>query len=214
MTQVGNVYQFTVFIPPFAAPGSWLPEFSVSDLAGNITSYTYSQLAGIGYDLALGLLVLEEETVLANETVTTDPENDGATPLEPFEASVTSPVEGVVSITQLDLTDPVSTNDYQVFNQQYDIDAPEATAADPLVLRFSVDASSLAGQTAETVEVFRNGVLVNDCTDPEDAVPDPCVAERNTLGDGDVELVVRTSRASIASTERSRVDDPKSLVRP
>ncbi len=84
-----------------------------------------------------------------------------------------------------------------MFDQQYDIEAPAATPENPIELRFRVDASSLQGQTAQTLVVFRNGSLVENCITPGITDPDPCVTQRNTLGDGDVELVVLTSHASV-----------------
>ena len=53
---------------------------------------------------------------------------------------------------------------------------------------------------AGTVKLFRNGVIVGECTGaPGVAAPDPCVATRQTLMDGDIQLTARTSSASIWS---------------
>ncbi len=194
---VNDIYQYTVYLPPYAATGEWLPELITTDLATNARTLTHTDLLGLGYDLALSVETNEQETVADDGNVNTDPENDGATPAEPFEASVTTPVGGDISITQVALTEPVSTNDYLVFDQQYDINAPEATVENPLLLSFRVDASKLGDLTAETVLVFRNGTLVENCLVPGVTDPDACVDIRATLPDGDVELTVRTSHASI-----------------
>lgn len=192
----GEDYQYTVFIPPFAATGEWLPRFVTYDAAGNTQTLEHADLLNLGFDLKMNLVANESATVDVDEGVSTDTDNSGATETEPFTASIVTPVAGEVSISQVDLTEPISANDYLVFDQQYDIDAPDSTPEAPLELRFRVDQSQLSGQTAETVVVFRNGVLVENCLVSGVTDPDPCVTERNTLGDGDVELVVLTSHAS------------------
>jgi hypothetical protein len=196
-SEQGNARQFTVTLPAFAATGVWLPQIITYDLAGNMQVLNHADLLNLGYNLEFNFLSSDTETVGAGGSITTDPENDGATPAEPFEAALTSPFAGDVSISQVELTNPVSSNDYLVFDQQYDIEAPEATPENPIELRFRVDASSLEDQTAQTLVVFRNGSIVQNCIVPGVTDPDPCVTERNTLGDGDVELVVLTSHASI-----------------
>lgn len=196
-TFIGDTHQYTVYFPPFAATGLWLPQLTTYDLAGNTQVLSHTDLVALGYNIHLSISTNEQETVGENGSVDTDTENDGATPVDPFEASVTTPVAGDVSITQVSLTEPIGSNDYLLFDQQYSINAPETIPEDPLILNFKIDASALQGQTAQTVVVFRNGVLVEDCIVPGVTDPDPCIDSRNTLGDGDVELVVRTSVASI-----------------
>jgi hypothetical protein len=93
---------------------------------------------------------------------------------------------------------------FQVVGKAVEISAPAATAGDRLVFTFRLDAAAIPpGHTATTVVVLKNCVAVADCTGPG-ATPDPCVATRVTLGDGDVQLGVRTSSAStwtfVAST--------------
>ena len=193
----GTTYQFNVIFPFFASTGVWLPELATSDLAGNMETLSHTDLVGLGYDLTIDIKANESGTVASGGSVTTDIDGDGATPAAPFEAEVVTPVAGEISITQVALTEPVSANDFLVYDQQYDITAPTASAESPLVLTFTIDSGSLAGQTASTVQVFRNGEIVEDCLGSSIADPDPCVTQRNTLGDGDVELVVNTSEASI-----------------
>jgi len=193
----GASYQYTVSFPEHAATGEWLPRVTSEDLAGNHEALEYLDLVGLGFDLALNFVSNESDTVGVGGSVTTDTEGDGATVSDPFEATVTSPVAGNVSIAQVELTNPVSSNDFQVFDQQYDITAPAATASDPLIFEFTIDSGSLLGQTDQTVVVFRNGELVEECTDVNYAIPDPCVSERATLGDGDVVITVRSTQASI-----------------
>lgn len=193
----GGVYQYTAFMPVYAATGLWLPEVITSDFAGNNQTLTHNDLLNLGIDLSVNIVTSETDTVASDEQVTTDTDNDGATVTQPFVAAVTTPTGGEITITQVDLTDPVSTNDFMVFDQQYDIVAPDASVEDPLVLSFTVDSSQLGELTAENIVVFRNGELIQECTDLLQAIPDPCVAERNTLVDGDVQIVVRSTHASI-----------------
>jgi hypothetical protein len=78
------------------------------------------------------------------------------------------------------------------------ITAPDATIAEPLVLVFVLDVSHIpAGQSADTLAVFRNGAYVLACTGAAgEADPDPCVSDRQTLPDGDAQITVLTSQAS------------------
>jgi hypothetical protein len=127
------------------------------------------------------------------DTVTT---STTATPADPIGTSVTTPMEGLVEINE-GTTAAQPPGNYSFLGQQVLISAPAATAADPLVLEFTLDASLIpAGTTASNLQVFRNGALVPNCTAPTAASPDPCVATRVALAGGDVELTVRTSQAS------------------
>ena len=82
--------------------------------------------------------------------------------------------------------------------QQVTISAPAATAADPLVIAFRLDASLIPeGHRRQTIEVFKNGVLVPPCAgDTGVAEPDPCVSGRTALHGGAVLIEVLTSTAS------------------
>ncbi|MDO8265693.1 MAG: PxKF domain-containing protein, partial [Candidatus Saccharibacteria bacterium] len=204
----GNTYQYTIFLPLYAATGVWLPVLESNDMAGNHITLTHEDLLALGFDLSLNFLTNETEEVVANGNITTDNEGNGATITEPFEASVTTPVAGQVSISQVALTEPLGSNDYLVFDQQYDISAPAATVENPLILNFTIDQSQLNGQNASTVVAFRNGTVVEDCINPNVTSPDPCISHRNTLAGGDVELVVRTSHASVWSLGYPAVTGP------
>ena len=104
---------------------------------------------------------------------------------------------GTVSIAVTGTTEPAPSG-FSFLGQQVNITAPDATAANPLVFVFQIDASLLpAGVDVTTISVFRNGSLVADCDiEVTGASPDPCVASRVTLGSGAAELTVRTSEAS------------------
>lgn len=137
-----------------------------------------------------------EQTVSAGGTSTMDSESDGATSADPIETALTSPTAGTVTMTE-------STNigisiGYTFLGGRVVIAAPTATAANPLVVVFQIDASLIpAGQTKDTIQIFRNGVLVPNCTGtPGTASPDPCVSSRVDLAGGDVQITVLTSTAS------------------
>lgn len=134
---------------------------------------------------------------VAGEKVTTDPAGDGATADDPVETSVTTPVAGTITIEEGPITETAPSL-YQFFGQQVNITAPVASAADPLVFTFRLDSSVVPpGETKDTVQVFRNGARVPDCTATDgSATPDPCMSSRVGYGDGDIGFTIRTSRAS------------------
>lgn len=136
----------------------------------------------------------------AGATVSNDPAGAGATADAPLRAAVSVPAAGtagrvVVLTGAAPATGPAG---YALLGQEVRITAPAQTAADPLVLTFTLDASLLpAGISAGALTVFRNGTAVADCTaSGAAAAPDPCVASRTALAGGDVRLVGRTSQAS------------------
>ena len=102
---------------------------------------------------------------------------------------MTSPNGGPVTITEAPTNDlPPSGSGYAFLGRQLDIEAPDATTADPLILAFTIDAEVLTSVdpdlTAYTVMLFRNGTPVPECTsDTTDplATPDPCVSLRDPL---------------------------------
>ncbi len=133
---------------------------------------------------------------LAGETVTTDGEGDGATADDLIETSVTTPNAGPITIEESASTSVSS--GYSLLGHQVTISAPDATATSPLVLVFRVDASAIpAWYELGWIGIVRNGAWVGDCTGAAGAAtPDPCLARRERLADGDVQLTIRTSRAS------------------
>jgi hypothetical protein len=122
---------------------------------------------------------------------------DGPTPSDPVATTVTSPTGGAVSIAEGPVTEPSSAG-YEFFGQQIEITAPSATPADPLVIRFDIDASIVpVGQDETTIAMMRNGVAVPNCTGADgEADPDPCISDRSIDGDGDISITVLTSQAS------------------
>lgn len=105
-------------------------------------------------------------------------------------ASLTSPVGGLAAIVPKPAGD---LEGYELLGSAYEIVAPDATPADPLVIEFRVPAE---GVVAEELVVMRNGAEVAPCSAPEIAEPDPCAEE--PVPDGtDLVIRVRTSRASV-----------------
>jgi hypothetical protein len=126
----------------------------------------------------------------------------GAPPSEQLETSVTIVrlQGGKVSIAETLVSQP-HPNGFQLFGQQANISAPSALSpTNPLVIEFTLDASLIpAGETHNTIQVFRNGEGVPNCTG-SGANPNPCVAARDTLvgpAAGDIHLVVMTTQSSI-----------------
>jgi hypothetical protein len=130
------------------------------------------------------------ESATGSGSVSTDGEGDGATAADPIETTVVSPVPGTVSIDERQAS-AVSPSGLTVLGWQVQISAPAASSAAPLRLTFELDASLVAGLDPLTIQVSRNGLVVDPCAG------DPCVARRALQPDGDLELVVLTSAASL-----------------
>ena len=143
-------------------------------------------------------------SVPSGGTATTDTEGDGATPADTIETWLTLPAGGsggVVNIAEMPTTAGPPTG-FTFLGVQVSLAAPGATAANPLVVRFRLDASIVPpGANENTVQVFRNGTQVVSCTVPDGtANPDPCVSARIRHADLDVEVVVLTSAASLGTS--------------
>ena len=124
--------------------------------------------------------------------------NTSTSPDDPVGASVTTPLAGTVTIDEVAATTP-DPSGYSLLGQEVQITAPSASAADPLVLEFRLDASVLPpGADETTAQAFRDGAQIADCDAGagSSAAPDPCVAARTATPGGGVELTVRTSQAS------------------
>lgn len=136
--------------------------------------------------------------VAAGGTLTTDIEGDGATADDPLEVMLTTPIGGRVSLTERAAsgTPPVG---FQFLNFEVVIEAVDGDPDRPLILGFIVYPGHLPpGSTPNTVQIFRNGVLVSNCDNTAGiASPDPCVARRSVLANGNFFLQALTSAASI-----------------
>jgi uncharacterized delta-60 repeat protein len=113
-------------------------------------------------------------------------------------AEVTTPVAGTVSFTK---TGGTAVAGHRLLGGMT-ITAPAGTAANPLKLRFSVDASSVPlTLPVGAVAVLKDKAEVADCEGSSTAAPDPCVLSRNRTGDV-ITVTVLTSTASPWSLTR------------
>jgi hypothetical protein len=188
-----------ITLPPYAESGTWTPRVTVSDRAGNLLDLSSGALGTAGEPAQFSIFKNNAAHVAAGGSLTSDVENDGATPTDPVEATVTTPVEGDVSIVAIDssaITD--ATNGYTFFGRQMTIVAPVASVEGPLSISFRIDASKVpSGQTAADLQVVKNGSILPACLDGTTANPDACVYSRQTLGDGDIEVSVHSTTASV-----------------
>jgi hypothetical protein len=139
-------------------------------------------------------------------TLTTDTSGAGATSDVPVQTSITIPQgeSGTVSVAQRPIVTITPLTSYNFLGRELQIEAPLATADNPLVLTFTIDSTLLAQQGADytTVQIVRTSidgtsVVLPDCDASTTAAsPDPCVAARAQSGD-DAVVTVRTSHASI-----------------
>ena len=181
VNSVPDNFDGTISPDGYQFAGNWVYDFGV--LSGTFT------------------LGLATETVAASAvtTLTTDSGGTGATPSDPLQTTVASTTAGDLSISQ-GTASGGNQNGYQLLDRVVKIDAPPATTSSPLSFSFELDASSLNGATATDLAVFRNGVQLVDCTGPADtASPDPCISSRVDLPNGNVQIAVLTSAASIWS---------------
>ena len=135
--------------------------------------------------------------VLPGFGTSTDPADKGPTAGTPSTASVTLPSGGDARLTR----QPVSTQPplgYSILGQQFEIVAPDASAENPLILRFRIHSSLLSPDfQVDELEVMRDGAMVENCSGaPGAAAPDPCVAERRLAADGSALITVLSSHAS------------------
>lgn len=113
----------------------------------------------------------------------------------PVATSITSPVAGTIRIVESQ-TAGSPPSGYESLGVRVAIEAPDATAADPLIFTFRFFASLLPPEPS-LVTLTRNGVVVPPCTGtPGTADPDPCESTRSILGDGDLSITALTSHAS------------------
>ena len=131
--------------------------------------------------------------------MSTDSGGTGATPSDPVETTITTPNAGTVSIHEGSVTESAPSG-FSFFGQQVDITAPPATPQAPLEIGFDLSAALLPpGQSAATIEVFKDGALVPECPGATTAPPGggACVSGRETVPpDGNVHLTVLTTSAS------------------
>jgi ABC-type transport system substrate-binding protein len=171
------------------------PVIPVADLQidGFFSTRVGCQVFNPIYGIDFGRLC-ERTSVAAGGTYST---GSGTTASDPVQTSVTSPQAGSVSVTSG--PGATSVTGYNLLGSDVSVQAPVASAGDPLSLSFELDPTLLASQgaTVDSVTVFRNGAAVADCsTSDGTATPDPCVSSRTTELSGDALITVLTSHAS------------------
>jgi cysteine-rich repeat protein len=162
-----------------------------------------------GDGCAADCLSLEEESAGgavggSTLTITTDTEADGATPSDPVETTLSAPpgtLSGTLAITE-QTAPPIAPAGFVFMGTLVTVTAtdivPAPTATTPLTLSFLIDASVIpAGQSENTIEIRKDGDAVAACTGAAgEASPDPCVAVRESLPDGDIGLTIMTTTLS------------------
>ena len=114
---------------------------------------------------------------------------------DPVQTTVTAPVGGTVAISEQP-AQPAQAG-YRMLGWQVTVEAPAATAENPLSLSFTLHAGLVDGFDPASVTPFRDGVPVQRCPVSDGtATPDPCVAAAAADGDGDVTVTVLSSHAS------------------
>ncbi len=130
-----------------------------------------------------------------------------ATADDPVSTTVAVPVGGQATISEGSTTTGTPPAGYAFFGQQVDISVLDISASppqplvrpdtDPLRLTFVLDSTLLGTTDPATVQVFRDGAAIADCTGAAGvASPDPCIASRTADAAGDVTLSVLTTHAS------------------
>ena len=132
----------------------------------------------------------------------TDIPTEAGTSLDAGTASATSPLsfrlsEIPASASMSALVDdlPSTPPDRVLLGQHVEIEGVASTQTAPMRLEMRAYSPALPdGLTGLTADVFRDGVVVPDCTVPSDAVaaPDPCIYDRSESGD-QATISVRTS---------------------
>lgn len=147
-------------------------------------------LGDIGVFVALVASSSAAGSVTPGSPLTTDAGAPGPTALDPLATTVAVPdgaPAGITGSIAESTTTPPQTADFSFLGQSIVIDlavagGPYTTSqSSPIVLEFSLDASVLnpAGVTEQTLDIFRNGVLVGECPGATTlASPNPCVASR------------------------------------
>src|SRR4029079_18353380 len=131
------------------------------------------------------------------------------TPTDPLASAVTTPSAGTVQIAQGVISASQPPSGYTFLNQQVNITilnqaGTELTAstASPIRMAFTIDGTLLLpGENENTIQVFRNGVLIPNCLG-QASIPaanlDPCVTAREDgpALNNDVRITILTPPAS------------------
>ncbi len=148
---------------------------------------------------AVGELTIAANAAPGSEVNSDDGEGDGATAGDPVETAITTSTgaaAGEVTLFETTQQTPPPMG-FDILGAVMQITAPTGTTANPLTFVFRIDSSLTSGQTLASVELRRNGVIVDPCTDvpPQPIDPNPCVFDRSMVGD-DFQISAYSSAAS------------------
>lgn len=150
------------------------------------------------------------QSVAAGGTVSTSTGGGTASPSDPVNTSITTPVAGTVSIQETSVSQPEPTG-FSFFGQQVNIEAPQASVQNPLSLKFVVDSSLMPeGANYANLQLFRDGVRIEPCdsgSSSTTASPDPCIKQRSQI-DGDASITVLSSHASAWNLAVAKANTP------
>lgn len=191
---VGNTLSGTVgctsFSATLAASGGPV-SISGTEQASGTLSGTWSG-AGLTGTWVAGPVFAQ----VSNPSTTSLSTGSSTSSTDPIQATVTSPTAGPISIATA-VAIGTSLPGYTMLDTFVQITAPTATDTNPLALTFLLDPSVTNGQAASSIIVFQNGAAVGTCTATSPISPDPCESSAVTLANGDMQITVLTSSASV-----------------
>ena len=140
------------------------------------------------------------DEVAPGGTLTTDTEDDGVTPDDLLETTVTTSIEGDAgTVSILEHTNiGIAGEHFTFLGLQSFIEAPEGSAGSPILVEFLIHSSQMPNIPLGELRVLRHGVPVELCEAGagDAAVPEPCVATQELTGTGDGRIVVRTAEVT------------------
>lgn len=205
---VNTERMMTVTVTAPASPQRLVSSFSATHI---VPPFILDPNSSNGIDPYATWVVSEtvpSQTVAAGGSLTSDTEGDGSTVSDPVETTVQTGTGGAVSIFENAQNGPTGATQWTFLGVEVVISAPAGSTSDPLKLTFRIDSEFLRGLPAGQVDVWRNygNTPIPNCTQPvwpatpsttTPISPDPCVWKRSTLSDGDAEIIVFTSQASV-----------------
>ena len=126
----------------------------------------------------------------------------GATPEDPANTAVSTPVASSISVVEPETIDGAPSG-FAFVPSQFNISVTSGgtdvttSVTNPLRIVFTIDASLVPAAGVESLEVFRDGAVIPPCAAADgSANPDPCVADRAIVGGGDATITVLSTHAS------------------
>ena len=126
----------------------------------------------------------------------------GATPDDPANSAVSTPVASSISVVEPETVDGAPSG-FAFVPSQFNIDVTsggspvQTSVSNPLRIVFTIDASLVPAGGVDSLEVFRDGAVIAPCAAADgSANPDPCVAGRAIVSGGDATITVLSTHAS------------------